>query len=70
MSERMELMRQISGQASTHTCPKCKGPSYCAIEAGKSASTCWCMTLALAKDETVSEEDICLCRSCVRSLFE
>lgn len=68
MSDRMELMKELSGQVSTHTCPKCKGPSYCAIEDGKSASTCWCMTLTVSKVETVSDEDVCLCRSCLRML--
>jgi hypothetical protein len=66
MSDRMALMEQLRGQISTHSCPNCSGPTYCAMEAGKSASTCWCMTVTReSKPELGDQGDSCLCRKCL-----
>lgn len=66
MSDRMAIMQQLKGQTRTHDCPSCSGPAYCAMEAGKSANTCWCMTLP--RDHKPESSDMgsqCLCRSCL-----
>lgn len=64
MEERMQLMKQLIGQVSTHECPECEGPAYCAMEAGKSASTCWCMTVEKPYVPETSFER-CMCRKCL-----
>jgi len=66
MGDRMELMKQIKGQVSTHNCPNCGGGAYCAMEAGKSANLCWCM--GIEKDTNVLSDvdaNSCLCRGCL-----
>jgi predicted Fe-S protein YdhL (DUF1289 family) len=69
MDQRMELMKKLSGQVTTHNCPECGSPTYCAMEAGKSASTCWCMTVERkGSPETDASEQSCLCRKCLSEL--
>lgn len=63
MSDRMVLMQQIKGQISTHDCPECKGPAYCAMSDGKSASLCWCM--GVERVDNPMTADVCSCRSCL-----
>lgn len=66
VEDRVKLMKQIQGQTSTHTCPECQGPAYCAMEAGKSSNLCWCMSVT--RDENPSIGDMtgaCLCRKCL-----
>lgn len=66
MSERMLLMETLKEQQRTHSCPECDGPAYCAMEAGKSASTCWCMTVVReVKPESANMGDSCLCKRCL-----
>lgn len=62
--ERMKLMQGIQQANSTHNCPDCKRPTYCAMEDGKSASLCWCMTVTKATNVS-SDPDTCLCRDCL-----
>lgn len=67
MTERMEVIAKVRGQLSTHDCPVCTGPAYCAMEDGKSASSCWCMDV---KDVRMTLESVdmygaCLCRRCL-----
>lgn len=61
--DRMLLMASIRKAYSTHTCPKCQGAAYCAMEDGKSASACWCMAIPVIEQaETLSS---CLCKTCL-----
>lgn len=62
MEDRMALMKELRGQTSTHNCPGCKGPAYCAMDDGKSANLCWCMDVSKRE---VMPTDSCLCRSCL-----
>ena len=65
--ERMEIMKQLKGQVFTHDCPGCGKGAYCAMEAGKSASACWCMSVGTkeVKPETADQGESCYCRSCL-----
>jgi len=65
VEDRVKLMKQIQGQTSTHTCPKCKGRAYCAMADGKSANLCWCMTVEKDENPMAAETDQCLCRTCL-----
>ena len=66
VSEHMAIMEQLKGQKQTHNCPSCGGSAYCAMEAGKSASACWCMTVERDnKPETADMGNQCLCRYCL-----
>jgi len=65
VGDRMQLMEQLKGQISTHDCPSCGGPAYCAIDAGKSASTCWCMDKPKTYNPDIASGDKCLCRQCL-----
>ncbi len=68
MSDRMDLMRKLEGQSSTHSCPSCGAASYCAMEAGKSANTCWCMTVEVTDPKKMNmDSERCMCRTCLRS---
>jgi hypothetical protein len=60
---RMEVMNQLKNQVSTHTCPKCQGMAYCAMEDGKSGSACWCMSVS--PREIKPDQTSCLCRRCL-----
>lgn len=67
MSDHMALMSHLKCQDSTHSCPECESPAYCAMEAGKSANLCWCMTAVReSKPETTNVGDICLCKGCLK----
>lgn len=69
VDDRMALMQELKGQTSTHACPSCEGPAYCAMEAGKSASTCWCMTVTREiRPETADVGDRCMCRKCLAGI--
>jgi hypothetical protein len=40
---------------------------FCAMEAGKSAGTCWCMAVdRVSMPERADVGDICLCRACLK----
>lgn len=45
-------------------CPECGKWNKCAIEAGKSSSTCWCMQEPAKMISKQSSS--CLCRTCYR----
>ncbi|MNQ14120.1 hypothetical protein D3C85_270640 [compost metagenome] len=63
----MVMLEQLKAQTNTHTCPECKAPAYCAMTDGKSASTCWCMTVTReAKPEAADAGDVCLCKRCLK----
>ncbi len=64
MSGHMGLLKEVQSRTNTHDCPECKKPTYCAMEAGKSANLCWCMTLPpLGKIPEPS--DLCKCKDCL-----
>lgn len=64
MEDRMRLMKEIQERNPKSYCPSCGAPNKCAIELGKSASTCWCMTLD--KDYNPDTQyDLCLCHNCL-----
>lgn len=71
MADRMDVMQQLNEQKSTHACPSCSAPTYCAITAGKSASSCWCMSLDHVTTKALSEyeAEACMCRSCLRKII-
>ena len=61
---RMKLMQELKWRGSTHACPKCEGPSYCAMEDGKSGNLCWCADVKKPyKPETNYES--CMCKACL-----
>ena len=50
-------------------CPLCGSANECAIAAGKSAETCWCMTATIAPSvlASIPEEargKVCVCQRC------
>ena len=61
-SDMMSLLKTLLGRT-VENCPGCGSPRNCAMEEGKSASTCWCMTMLPtgAPDGVRS----CLCRACL-----
>lgn len=66
MSDHQQTLQKVRQATSTHNCPKCQGPAYCAMEAGKSASACWCMSEPLKEvTSTLVEGDKCYCRRCL-----
>ncbi len=64
MEDRMRIMKQLQRQWSTHDCPSCNRPTYCAMNDGKSSNTCWCMTLEKTYNPDI-DVDNCLCRECL-----
>ena len=66
MEDRSKLLHKVKSQNSTHECSNCKEPTYCAMEAGKSANLCWCMTVEKDENPSVPEAGTsCLCRQCL-----
>ena len=66
MDERMKLMRELQQKHPKSYCPICNSPNKCAIELGKSASTCWCMTVSKPYNPDTQYES-CLCHKCLTS---
>lgn len=66
MTERMAVMAEIQGATTTHSCPGCNCRTYCAMNDGKSASACWCMSVVVKKEKpnTLLGEE-CVCRKCL-----
>lgn len=65
MTDHMKIAQKIRGEISTHDCPECGGPSYCAMESGKSANLCWCMDVPRAERDVPMVGARCLCRRCI-----
>ena len=66
---RMEIMKELKWRGSTHACPSCDQPAYCAMEDGKSGSLCWCMSI----DKNISlpaNAEQCLCKRCLTKEVE
>lgn len=68
MDDRMKIMTEIQENHPGAYCPSCGAPNKCAIEMGKSSSTCWCMTL---DKEVIPDVDceVCLCRRCLNKEY-
>jgi len=62
--DRMRIMKEITWRGATHACPSCKGPAQCAMEEGKSGSTCWCV-FEVKDDNVMTKHDTCLCKGCL-----
>ena len=65
VDDRERVMKEIVDRTSTHNCPKCGKGAYCAMEAGKSASTCWCMTVEKDKNVLIDNAELCYCKQCL-----
>ena len=61
MSDKMFLLESLTNKS---TCPECGRWNNCAMEEGKSASSCWCMTEPVKEIE--EDSDSCLCKICYR----
>lgn len=61
--DRMKIMEKLIKRNKTHSCAYCEEPTYCAMESGKSVSTCWCV-FAPYKPISIGIDD-CLCKSCL-----
>jgi uncharacterized protein len=48
--------------ASTHVCPGCGKPAYCAVSAGKEIDECWCSQLPALP---MSDAPACWCQACL-----
>ncbi len=56
-------------------CPICGAANECAIAAGRSAESCWCMTAEISPDvlATIPEEaqgKVCICARCAGAVPE
>lgn len=65
VDDRMRVLREIQSRTSTHNCPSCGGPAYCAMEDGKSANLCWCMEVDTKDTNPMADYGTCLCRKCL-----
>lgn len=62
--QRDDLIEQITGSNSTHSCPDCGTQAHCDIAAGK--ASCWCFDVE-ARDVAKAEKgQVCLCRKCLQ----
>lgn len=59
----MHTLDKLKKQKYTHKCPECGSDTYCAMEAGKSINTCWCLTME--EKEYDVKHDKCLCKKCL-----
>lgn len=64
MEDRLKIMQELSSRR-VETCPECGTPRSCSMEQGKSASTCWCMSVTHVDTGDLSEYDRCLCKDCL-----
>ena len=55
-------MAELDGTRSTHRCPGCGEPAFCAVSAGESISACWSSQLPVLP---MSEAGACWCRHCL-----
>lgn len=58
------VRNKIKGAISTHDCPECTGPAYCAMADGKSSNLCWCMTVDKPYTPDTQYES-CMCKRCL-----
>ncbi|HAT07121.1 MAG TPA: DUF1289 domain-containing protein [Aeromonas salmonicida] len=55
-------MAELDGSKSTHACPGCGEPAFCAVSAGEPIERCWCSQLPALP---MSEVSACWCRRCL-----
>lgn len=65
----MNILNKIKRGNSTHDCPECKEPTYCAVEDGKSINACWCYSIPTS-DLAIDEDRECLCSKCLSTEIE
>ncbi|MCR6553404.1 cysteine-rich CWC family protein, partial [Aeromonas sp. CPF2-S1] len=52
----------LDGSKSTHACPGCGEPAFCAVSAGEPIERCWCNQLPALP---MSDASACWCRRCL-----
>ncbi|MDC0611861.1 cysteine-rich CWC family protein [Vibrio sp.] len=60
---REQVIEQLHGQLTTHSCPECGEPAYCGIANGE--EKCWCFDVE--ERESINGIEQCVCRSCLKS---
>ncbi len=63
MAYHEQFINAAKGNRETHKCPSCGQGTYCAMEAGKSGSACWCMSVPHNKQDSVYTQ--CTCKKCL-----
>ena len=64
--DRIKTLEEIKRGNATHDCPTCDEPTYCAMFAGKSSSTCWCMSEPINDSLSVRYiYESCQCKVCL-----
>ncbi|MBL0492519.1 DUF1289 domain-containing protein [Aeromonas veronii] len=58
----LAVMAELNGSKSTHRCPGCGEPAYCAVSAGQTIAQCWCSQLSVLP---MQEASACWCRRCL-----
>ncbi len=58
----LAVMAELDGTRSTHRCPGCGEPAYCAVSAGMTIEQCWCSQLPALP---MTEASACWCRRCL-----
>ncbi|HDZ8914937.1 TPA: DUF1289 domain-containing protein [Aeromonas hydrophila] len=58
----LAVMAQLDGSTSTHRCPGCGEPAFCAVSAGTTIAECWCSQLPALP---MGEASACWCRRCL-----
>ncbi|HHQ4785334.1 DUF1289 domain-containing protein [Aeromonas hydrophila] len=58
----LAVMAQLDGSTSTHRCPGCGEPAFCAVSAGAPIAECWCSQLPALP---MGEASACWCRRCL-----
>lgn len=66
IEDRVIVLNQITSRTTTHNCPSCDNPTYCAMADGKSYSACWCMYEQ--RVELDYDECLCRCKPCLTSI--
>ena len=64
LSFQEKIMRRVEETRSTHECPECDSPAYCAMEDGKSACKCWCMHVE-SDFKPMFYYCQCVCKECI-----
>jgi hypothetical protein len=65
----MDVMKEI-GRRTQPVCPRCGTNPSCAVEAGKSINTCWCVHQKLPESLRDEKATACYCRRCLRELIK
>ncbi len=66
VDERLRIMKEIEGRKffKGSPCPSCGLDNKCAMDAGKSSNTCWCMSVEYTYNPETNA-DSCLCKNCL-----